>query len=162
MKTVRIFIWISAISLLLVGCKKENDDFVQVSVFEKALHDEVNAYRASKGLNELVLQFIMVKEAKEHANGRANGSISDEDAAGDINERWYTIEGKLGVNNISNEAYITSQITTQTAAEVVAAWASDSIGRLILEADYTQSGPGTGMTSDGRTYILHLFCKYTE
>ncbi len=161
MKTIRTCIMILAMSALILSCEKD-DDFTNVSAYEKALHDEVNNYRVSQGLNELVLQFVMVKEAQDHAKGRANGSISEDDANDDINERWHTIEGKLGVNNISNEATISWQITTETAAEVVAAWVADPNGKALLEGDYTQSGPGIATTSDGRTYILHMFCKYTN
>ncbi len=152
--------------ILLLGaifpsCEK-NDEFTQVSAFENALHNEVNKYRQSQGLNELVLQFIMVKEAQAHAVGRANGSITEADVYSDMMTRWHTVEGKLGVPNVSNETFISSEIMTSTAAEVVASWAADSIGKIILEGDYTQSGPGTGTTSDGRTYIMHMFCKWSE
>jgi uncharacterized protein YkwD len=162
MKAIRISIVILALGAIVVSCEKNNDEFTQVSAFEKALHDEVNKYRASMGLNELVLQFIMVKEAKNHAIGRANGSISEADAEADIKQRWHTVEGKLGVTNISNESTIEWQITTQTAAETVAEWTSSPEGRALIESDFTQSGPGTGTTSDGRTYILHMFCKWSE
>lgn len=152
---------ILALVAIVISCEKD-DDFTKVTVFEKALHDEVNSYRKSQGLEELVLQFVMVKEAQAHAKGRANGSISDADVEDDINERWHTIEGKLGVNNVSNEWAIQSQITTQTAAEVVAVWVANEDLKEILEGNLTQSGPGIGITSDGRTYILHMFCKWTE
>ena len=161
MKTLRTYILIFAMSTILVSCEKD-DDFTQVSAFENELHNEVNKYRKAEGLKELVLQFVMVKEAQSHSIGRANGSISDSDAAADMNERWHTVESKLGVNNVSNKAYVSAQIMTQTAAEVVVAWAADSIGQIILEGDYTQSGPGIGTTSDGRTYIMHMFCKWSE
>jgi len=153
---------ILALGTIVLSCKKNDDEFTQVSVFEKSLHDEVNKYRTEHGLHELVLQFIMVKEAQEHARGRANGSISDAEVQSDMEIRWHTVEGKLGVPNVSNEAYISSQITTASAAEVVASWAADSIGQIILEGDYTQSGPGTGTASDGRTYIMHMFCKWVK
>lgn len=162
MKTIRTSILILALSTILITCEKD-DDFTQVSAFENELHNEVNKYREAENLNEqLVLQFVMVKEAQAHSIGRANGSISEQDVTADMNERWQTVENKLGVNQVSNEAYFSSQITTQTAAEVVAAWAADSIGQIILKGDYTQSGPGIGMTSDGRTYIMHMLCKWTE
>jgi uncharacterized protein YkwD len=162
MKTVRTCLIIFALSIIAVTCKKDDEDFTQVSAFEKALHDEVNNYRATQGLNQLTLQFIMVKEAQAHARGRANGTISAADVQSDMMTRWNTVGSKLGVPNVSNEAYISTQITTQTAAEVVAAWAADSVGKIILDGDYTQSGPGTGTTSDGRTYIMHMFCKWTK
>jgi len=162
MKTFRTCILILAMSAIVVSCEKDDEDFTQVSAFENELHKEVNKYRVSQGMSELVLQFVMVKEAQAHARGRANGSISEETALGDIKERWNTVEDKLGAANISNEQSISSQITTQTAAEVVAEWASHPDGRNLLEGDYTQSGPGIGTTSDGRTYILHMFCKWTE
>ena len=121
MKTHRAYILILALSVIVISCEK-NEEFTQVGVYEQQLHDEVNKYRASQGLNELVLQFVMVKEAQLHAIGRANGSITQENAVADINERWHTIESKLGVNNVSNEWAIQTQITTQSAAEVVAEW----------------------------------------
>ena len=162
MKTFQTCLIILALSAIVISCEKDDEDFTQVSAFEKALHDEVNKYRASQGLSELVLQFIMVKEAQAHAVGRANGTITEEGVIADMNERWHTVESKLGVNNISNKAQISSQITNQTAAEVVAEWASHPDGRSLLEGEYTQSGPGIGTTSDGRTYIMHMFCKWTE
>ena len=161
MKTLRTCIMILALSSFVISCEK-NEDFTQVSAFENQLHNEVNKYRVSAGKEELVLQFIMVKEAKAHAVGRANGTISDADAAADMEIRWHTVEEKLGVPNVSNESYLSMQITTQTAAEVVAIWAADSLGKIILEGDLTQSGPGTGTTSDGRTYIMHMLCKWTQ
>jgi uncharacterized protein YkwD len=162
MKTLRTCIMILALGTIALSCKKDDDDFTQVSAYEKALHDEVNKYRTEHGLNELVLQFIMVKEAQEHARGRANGSISEAEVQSDMEIRWHTVEGKLGIPNVSNESYISTQITTFSAAQVVAAWAADPTGKTILEGDYTQSGPGTGTTSDGRTYIMHMFCKWTK
>lgn len=161
MKTFRTFIMILALAGITLSCEKE-EDFTKVSVFEKALHDEVNKYRVSQGLDELVLQFVMVKEAQEHARGWANGSITPDNANDDYQQRWHTIEGKLGVTNISNQWPIFDMITTETAAEVVAGWAADSAYNAIMKMDLTQSGPGIGTTSDGRTYILHLFCKYTN
>ena len=150
---------ILALSTIAISCEKD-EDFTQVSAFENALHAEVNKYRTSEGLNDLVLQFIMVKEAQGHTIGLANGSITD--PTGDMNERWHTVESKLGVNNISNKAHISYQTDVQDAAAVVAAWAADSVGQIILKGDYTQSGPGVGQTSDGRIYIMHMFCKWSE
>ncbi|KKK63948.1 hypothetical protein LCGC14_2989140 [marine sediment metagenome] len=105
---------------ITISCEKD-DDFTQVSAFENALYTEVNKYRKDQGFEkDLILQFIMVKEAQDHANGLANGSITD--PAGDINERWHTVESKLGVNNISNKANFSYQTDTQDAAAIVAAW----------------------------------------
>ncbi|MFC2081543.1 CAP domain-containing protein [Bacteroidota bacterium] len=162
MKTPRKFILFLALCSMMISCEKD-DDFTQVSAFENALHNEVNAYRKRQGLNELALQFIMVKEAQDHCVGRANGTISDDNAIADMNERWHTVKSKLGVNNVTNYQNIPWILfTDQSAADVVAEWAADSIGKIILEMDYTLSGPGIGKTSDGRTYIMHMLCKWTE
>ena len=160
MRTLRTCIMILALGSIALSCEKD-DDFTQVSAFENALHNEVNKYRKDNGFEkDLVLQYIMVKEAQAHAVGLANGSITDPSA--DMNERWQTVENKLGVNNISNEAYFSYQTNTEDAAAVVAALAADSVGLIILKGDYTQSGPGVGKTSDGRIYIMHMLCKYTN
>ena len=170
MKTVRTIISILALSAILFSCEKKEDN-ISITAFEDQLHKAVNNYRSAAGLNSLTHNFdILSKESKAHAAGRANGTIADDKVYEDIQQRWHTIEGKLGVNNVSNEQYlpaivlepITSANAGSVAAAVVNLWAADSIGKIILEGDYTIHGPGEAKTSDGRTYIMHLLCKFTQ
>jgi uncharacterized protein YkwD len=170
MKTIRTIFTILVLASVLFSCKK-NDDDLHITAFEDQLHKAVNNYRKSEGLNELAHNFdVLSRESKGHAEGRANGSIPDNFVENDMNERWHTVADKLGVNNVTNQAHISSiytgDITAANAAEVaaavVAAWASNPSGREILKGEYTIHGPGEGKTSDGRTYIMHMFCKFTN
>jgi uncharacterized protein YkwD len=155
---------------MTLSCEKD-EDFLRITAFENELHEAVNNYRTSNGLNELAHNFdILSREAKAHAQGRASGNISESQVQDDMEERWATVWDKLGINNVSNESYISAEIqdpitvdnASQIAAAVVDLWASDTIGEIILKGDYTIHGPGEGKTSDGRTYIMHMFCKFEQ
>jgi uncharacterized protein YkwD len=170
MKTIRTAIMILALSAIALSCEK-NDDDIHISGFEDQIHKAVNTYRVENGLNELAHNYnVLSRESKAHAKGRADGSISDSQVADDMAERWHEVEDKLGVTNVSNEAYlsgaiadeITSANAIQIATALVEAWASDSIGDLILKGDYTIHGPGEARTSDGRTYVMHMLCKFNQ
>lgn len=159
MKTLTTFILVFALGAIMISCEK-NEDFTQVSTYEKALHDEVVAYRASQGLGNLVLQFVMVKEAQNHSVDLANGTRTDPLVG--LENRYTTILDKLVlVQNqpYANHATIFSTVTNLSAKEVVESWAEDSAIAVIMKGDFTQSGPGIGNTSDGRTYITHMFLK---
>ncbi len=139
------------------SCKKDDDDFTRVTAFEKAIHDEVNDHRVSQGLNELVLQFVMVKEAKIHSEKMANGEI--ELGYETIEDRFDVVKDKLGGTNYGA---LVSYTRNQTAEELVASWIADTSYVKVLEGEYTQSGPGTAQASDGGTYVTHMFLNIPE
>ncbi len=170
MRTIRTIITILALVAVSISCDKDNDD-IHITGFEDQLHKAVNEYRVARGLNELAHNFdVLSRESKAHAEGRANGSIADNMIQNDMNERWHTVDDKLGVNNVTNQAnmgsIVTGDITTgnaaSIAAQVVANWADNPSGKVLLEGDYTIHGPGEGKTSDGRTYVMHMMCKFTN
>ena len=170
MRTIRTIVTILTLAAVLVSCKK-NDDDLHITGFEDQLHKAVNDYRTSRGLNALAHNFdILSKEAKAHAEGRANGTILENMIQNDMNERWHTVDDKLGVNNVTNQAHMGSTVqgditggnAAAIAAQVVAQWAENASGKAILEQEATIHGPGEGKTSDGRTYIMYMICKFTN
>lgn len=170
MKTLRILILVLALSATTLSCKKD-DDFLRITAFETQLAIAVSAYRVDAGLNDLAHNYdILSKEAKANAEGRASGAITDDKVYDDMLVRWHTVEDKLGVTNVSNESYLSAVINdpvndanaSLVATQLVEQWGSDSIGDVILKGDYTIQGPGEGKTSDGRTYVMLMLCKFTQ
>lgn len=170
MRTIKTIITIFALAAIVVSCEKD-DDNLHITDFERKIHIAINDYRKAVSLNELTHDYNVVsRESKGHSEGRANGTITDETASGDLNQRWQNIENKFGVNNVSNPAILLSLITGDTnsgtaaevAADLVAGWAENPDTREDLEGDYTLVGPGEGRTSDGRIYITVIFCKFEQ
>lgn len=171
MKTIRSILTILALAAITISCEKKDDDFLQITDFERKLHAAINNYRTGASLNELTHDYNVVsRESKGHSEGRANGTITDEMVGDDLNQRWQNIENKFGVNNVSNPAILLSMVTgdinsgnsAEVAASLVADWAADADTREDLEGDYTLVGPGEGRTSDGRTYVTIIFCKFEQ
>lgn len=139
--------------LLSVPSCKEDEDFTHVSAFEKQIHDLVNAYRSTQGLNELVLQFVMVKEAQEHSADWAGGLLGDDPTQG-LTSRFLTIIDKIGGTETDAILSVFGNVPADT---IVNYWINQAEMREILEGNYTQSGPGVATDEDGLLYITHLF-----
>ena len=170
MRTIRTIITLLALAAIVLSCEKK-DDQIHITVFEDQLHKAVNAYRDSAGLSTLSHNFdVLSKESKGHAEGRANGSISENQVYDDMEDRWIRVYDKWGINNVSNHkvlsGIVTGEINSLNAAAVakdmVRIWASDPEGKIRLEGDYTVHGLGEAKASDGRTYIMHMMCKFQQ
>ena len=170
MKTIRTAGLIFALVAITLSCEKKDNE-LHISAFEDQLHKAVNAYRDSVGLNTLAHNFdVLSREAKGHAEGRANGNISESQVIADMEQRWIRVYDKWGIDNVSNHqnlrGTITGEITSlnvvEVARQMVMVWASDSIGKAILEGDYTVHGPGEAKASDGTTYVMHMMCKFSQ
>jgi len=139
---------------IVISCNNDDDDFTHVTALEQQLHDEVNSYRTSVGLNELVLQFSMVKEAQDHSIDWSNGTLGDDASAG-LTDRFTTINDKLG--GAYPKAILSSWNVQVDAQTIVNSWINDTALVNILQAELTQSGPGTAKDGDGNLYVTHIF-----
>ena len=149
-KPIRYFILVLIIASVCQTCKKDDDDFYHISAYEENLHYYVNAYRSSQGLNELVLQPVMVIEAQANSVDWKNGG----DPSSGLQARFETVIEKLGGTSYGA---INSKVNNLTPDSVVYYWKLDSLTNSILLGGYTQSGPGIAMGSDNQVYITHMF-----
>jgi len=138
----------------VISCNKDDEEFTHVSALEQQIHDEVNSYRESVGLSELVLQFSMVKESQLHSTDWANGTLGDDPSTG-LTDRFQTINDKLG--GAYPKAILSSWSGQVDAQTIVNSWINDTALVNILQAELTQSGPGTAKDADGKLYVTHIF-----
>lgn len=154
-KTISLMvILVIALFVLSVPSCKDDEDYTHVSAYEKQIHDLVNVYRSSQGLNELVLQFVMVKEAQDHSADWAGGLLGDDPTQG-LTDRFLTIIDKIG--GTDTDAILSVFGNNVPADTIVNYWINHAEMRDILEGTYTQSGPGIATDKDGLLYITHLF-----
>src|SRR4030042_327888 len=129
-KTISLLVIpVIALFVLSVPSCKDDEDFTHVSAYEKQIHDLVNAYRSSQGLNELVLQFVMVKEAQDHSADWASGVLGDDPTQG-LTDRFLTIIDKIGGTDTDAILSVFGNVPADT---IVNYWINHAEMREILE-----------------------------
>jgi hypothetical protein len=168
MKAIKTIMAVLALGVIIFSCEK---DELHITGLEEQLAKALSAYRDSMGLNTLAHNYdVLSREAKGHAEGRANGSISESQVYEDMQQRWIRVYDKWGINNVSNHENLSATITGEinslnvvdVAKSLVWFWAADSIGRIKLLGDYTVQGPGEAKASDGTTYVMEMMCKFQQ
>lgn len=143
--------------IVAVSCKDNNDDFTHVTAMEQEIHNLVNEFRDSVGLNELVLNYSMVKEAQGNSSDWASGN----DPSTGLTDRFQSVIDKFGGSN--PQAILSSwSAGLVTSQMIVDSWKNDSSLVSILKGEYTQSGPGVAKDSEGKLYVTHLFLNISS
>jgi hypothetical protein len=151
---IRTLMTIGMISISVLSCKKD-EPYYQVDAFELELHHNVNKYRQSQGLSDLVFFQDLFIEAREQSNAWKNSGNFDEglDARLDkIYEHWKPLKLDVLLSTINSK-------DTTAARIVVEGWIQDSLSQSILTGDHIQSGPGIAVDDNGKVYITHFFMK---
>ena len=151
---LRTMLVICVVGLIVLSCKKD-EPFYQVDAFETELHRNVNKYRQSQGLSDLVFFHDLFIEAREQSTAWKNSGNPQEG----FDARWdKIIEHWKPVNLDVISSTITSKDTT-AARLVVEYWIQDSAFNSVITDDHIQSGPGIAVDDNGKVYITHYFMK---
>ncbi len=149
--------WLFFVLLIAVSCKKEDGGFHQISALETQIHNRINDYRESLGLNKLVLQPIMFEEAKIHSDRMANGSIPV--GGNGIDELFTDIKDKIGG---TTEGWVVLMSPYANADSIVSYMIADTVTADIIKKAYTQSGVGVSYDDAGTAYVAHLFLNIPD
>jgi len=141
-----------SIIILLLSCEKEDESFHQISQIETKIHNLINDYRDSKGLNKLVLQPLLFKEARIHSDRMANGMI--EVGGETIGERFDAVKEKIGG---TSEGWVVLATDVAIADSITERMLSEQATTDIISQEYTQSGVGVSYDEDGIAYVTHMF-----
>ena len=143
---------------MAVSCKKDDDGgFHQISAIETQIHNRINDFRESQGLNRLVLQPIMFGEARIHSDRMANGTIP---VGGEgIDERFTAIKDKIGG---TAQGWVVLKSPYANADTIVKYMTSDTSTVKIITQTYTQSGVGVSYDDKGDAYVTHLFLNIPD
>jgi len=151
------------LSLLIVmvfaaGCGDDNPaDPVpggQFSSIELSVHQQVNAYRASKGLAALEMVPVMVTQARNHSANMAVGRTpfghdGFEDRVEEI-AKTVALAG-AGENVAFNTGF------DDPATEAVQGWLNSQGHRENIEGDFNVTGIGVERNADGTYYFTQIF-----
>lgn len=152
---LRTFLTVFLVGIIVLSCKKD-EPFYQVDAFETELHRNVNKYRQSQGLSDLVFFHDLFIEARQQSTAWKNSGNPTEglDARMDkIIEHWKP------VNPVDVLLATINSKDTVAARIVVESWIQDSTANGIITGDHIQSGPGIAVDDNGKVYITHFFMK---
>jgi uncharacterized protein YkwD len=136
---------------IIFSCKKD-EGFHQVSAIEKQIHEEINNYRQDSGLNALVFQPILFREARAHSLRMVNGAISP--GYDGLDAVFNDLSSKLG----SGDAGAIVELTdVSTAKAIVELFIENASKNDVLLGKFTQSGVGYATDDSNINYITVLF-----
>jgi hypothetical protein len=155
-KNTSIFLISIVFSILLftLGCKDE-DTLTHVTDFENKIHKAVNTYRATKTLQAITLQFLMVDDAQNNsrkiANGTAPYSVNPTD---EVMVNLNTLKVNLGGDTC---AAVVQFSESENADTIVNRIKRDRLKREVIEGNFNQIGVGSAKQSaTGKWYVTLL------
>ncbi|MCB8994101.1 MAG: hypothetical protein H6538_00665 [Bacteroidales bacterium] len=143
--------------LFIANACKKDESYTQVSEFERGIHNALNDYRASLGKDPMVLQFLLMNDAKTFSAKMANETEA-------FSTDWFMPE-------LENQKVL-------LAADSSAAWVAyceyeepDSVMSIVLnnpdirtkiEGYFNQNAVGTAKDINGNYYITGLMLHFKK
>lgn len=125
---------------------------LSASDFEIEVHQVVNDYRTSIGLNTLVFSETVYIDAEEHTLYMVSkGKLSHDK----FNKRAEKIAKKTKAKSVSENV----AKNYDTADEALEAWLNSSSHKNTIEGDFTHSSVSIKQDAEGNYYYTHIFFK---
>jgi uncharacterized protein YkwD len=120
---------------------------------QEAIHQGVNAFRRSQGLEPLTLEPILSEQARQHSEMMAqSGNLSHEG----FDQRVDAIRQKLSVRSVAENVASNSGFDNP-AQQAVEGWRDSPNHRQNMLGNYSRTGIGVAQTNDGEYYFTQIF-----
>lgn len=125
---------------------------VDVSSVEKSIFDQINQYRASKGLPAFTRNSKIDNQARTHSQNMASGKIAfgHQDFSNRVKSIGISYKGAA-----ENVAY--NKGFADPATQAVQGWLKSSGHKANIEGRYNQTGIGVATNSKGEVYFTEIF-----
>jgi uncharacterized protein YkwD len=121
---------------------------------EKSVFDQINRYRASKGLPKLSLDAKISQQARTHSQNMAKGKVpfSHQGFKGRVSA--IPLRYKSAAENVAfNLGY------SDPAQEAVAGWIHSPDHLVNIKGNYNMTGIGVATNSEGEVYLTQIFLR---
>lgn len=123
---------------------------------ERSIFEQINQYRASRGLSRLSWNPEIARQARQHSENMANQVIPFGHRGFD--ERAKSISKSIGYQSVSeNVAYMTRRQNLATKA--VKAWLGSTKHRQNIEGNFNMTGIGVSVSPTGDYYFTEVFIQ---
>ena len=157
MKNRISFLFLLSIFILSIHSCGEEESFHQITPVEREVYLKINNYRTTNGLNSLVEQFLLFKEARMVAEKIAANDYELDDPAAeqDLDEMADNLGG-------TSHALITFPIE-QEDSDLIMNYLKASIeySELLL-GEYTQCGVGISTDNEGNHYVVIMLVQIPD
>ncbi|MBW4636046.1 MAG: CAP domain-containing protein [Iphinoe sp. HA4291-MV1] len=121
---------------------------------ERSIFDDINRYRASKGLPKLSLNTRISRQARIHSQNMANGKIPFSHQGFRRRVSAIPIRYRSAAENVAfNLGY------SDPAQEAVAGWLHSPGHLANIKGNYNMTGIGVATNSQGEVYLTQIFLR---
>jgi hypothetical protein len=149
-------VFIAGVLLIVNSCKKD-ESFTQISAFERGIHNAVNDYRTSIGKPEMVLQFLLMNDAKTYSAKMANESV-----AFGIEGVTAELENQKVLLAADSSAAWVAYCEYENADSVMSIVLKDPVAKAKIEGYFNQSAIGTAVDANGNFYVTGLMLHFSS
>ena len=120
------------------------------------IHNRVNVYRQSLGLSTLTYDEMIADQSRSHSQNMANGSVPPGHAGFD--ERANVIVSALSAVAVAENVALNKGYDNPNE-QAVSGWINSPGHEANMRGDYSKSGVGIAVASDGTVYFTHMFAR---
>lgn len=126
---------------------------VNTATLEKSVFDQINRYRASKGLKPLQLNESISKQARIHSQNMASNKVAFGHGGFDARIKSIPISYRAAAENVAyNKGH------SDPATQAVQGWLKSSGHLANIEGkNYNLTGIGVATSRDGKVYFTQIF-----
>lgn len=125
-----------------------------VDAIEKAVSNQVNQYRASKGLSPLTVNTRMSEQARIHSQNMASGKVAFSHQGFQQRVTAVAIGYSSAAENVAyNQGY------NDPATQAVQGWIKSSGHRQNMEGNFNLTGIGVATNAKGQYYFTQIFIR---
>ncbi len=121
---------------------------------EKSVFDQINRYRAAKGLRKLTLNADMTRQARIHSQNMAKGKTPFSHQGFEGRVKAITIRYNSAAENVAfNRGY------SNPVQEAVTGWIKSPGHLKNIKGNYNLTGIGVATNNQGEVYLTQLFFR---
>lgn len=122
------------------------------SELEKSVFEQINSYRASKGLSRLTLNAKISRQARRHSQNMAIGKVPFSHNGFEKRVKSTSINFQSAAENVAfNQGY------DDPAAEAMRGWIKSPGHLKNLKGNYNLTGVGVATNKQGQVYLTQIF-----
>jgi len=158
-RSLRAALLLACVAMLVHGCQENTPVDAGGALYgdiEQSAHQQINNYRASRGLPPLIFNATIAAQARAHSRDMAQGRVPFSHNGFDarIAEIQKTIVVKSAAENVAfNNGF------NDPATEAVRGWLNSAGHLENIEDDYDLTGIGVDKNGAGDYYFTQIFVK---
>lgn len=146
---------ISALTIFILSCEKKNEGTAVIREdMEQEIVDLINYYRDTTGKNELIVDTVIRREARNHSINLATGKVpfGHEGYQERANTIFSEVGGTVFGENVAEGNY-------PDVSYFIDSWLNSPSHKENIDGDYNYTGVGVAENESGIKFATQIFLK---